>query len=108
MGNQILVTLDCQKMLLLTILEVQNFDFSKFEQLSSPKFTQIIKFRQSQALTSHFESFWSIVYMNHNKFLLTKHLYHESKFSYYHTVLQKRFDENFVKRHQQILNSKIW
>ena len=70
------------------------FDFSKFEQLSSPKFTKIqnseslklpkmtfidrlsspklditqnrsggkmIKFQQSQALTSHFERFWSIV-----------------------------------------------
>ena len=68
--------------------------FSKFEQLSSPKFTKIlsseslklakmtfldhlnllkcdfmqnqsggkmIKFQQSPALTSHFESFWSIV-----------------------------------------------
>ena len=28
-------------MLFLAILEVLNFDFSKFEQLSSPKFTQI-------------------------------------------------------------------
>ena len=76
----------------LAILEVLNFDFSQFEQLSSPKFTKIqsfeslklpkmtflhrsnalkfdftqnrsggkiIKFQQSQALTSHFESFWS-------------------------------------------------
>ena len=73
---------------------VLNFDISKFEQFSSPKFTEIqsseslilpkmtlldclnspkfdftlnrsggklIKFQQSQALTSHFESFWSIV-----------------------------------------------
>ena len=70
--------------------------FSKFEQLSNPKFTKnqssaslklpkmtfldrlnlpkldftwnrrdgkIIKFLQSQALTSHFESFWSMVYL---------------------------------------------
>ena len=29
------------KMLILTILEVLNFDFSKFEQLSSPKFAKI-------------------------------------------------------------------
>ena len=81
-------------MLILTILEVLNFDLSKFEQLSSLKFTKIqssespklskmtfldrfnspnldftqnlsggkmINFRQSQALTLHFESFWSIV-----------------------------------------------
>ena len=81
-------------MLILTILEVLNFDFSKFEQLSSTKFTKfqssaslklpkmtfldclnslkcdftqnrggdkLIKFQQSQALSSHFESFWSIV-----------------------------------------------
>ena len=77
----------------LAILEVLDFDFSKFEQLSSPKFTKIqssesqklpkltfldclnsqkfdftqnlstgkMIFQQSQALTSHFESFWSIV-----------------------------------------------
>ena len=78
----------------LAILEVLYFDFSKLEQLSSPKFTKfqrseslklpimtfldclnlpkfnftynlsgskVIKFQQSQALTSHFESFWSIV-----------------------------------------------
>ena len=78
----------------LTDLEVVNFDFSKFVQLSSAKFTQIqsseslklpkmtlldrlnppkfditknrsggkmIKFQQSQALTLHFESLWSIV-----------------------------------------------
>ena len=74
------------------ILEVLNFEFSKFEQLPSSKFTKnskfrvskiakndifglfdyakiffqvkinkIIKFQQSQALNSHFESFWSIV-----------------------------------------------
>ena len=80
-------------MLILTILKGLNFYFSKFEQLSSPKFTKIqsseslkltkmkcfdrlnwpkfekrsrgkmIKFQQSQALTSHFESFWSIVHV---------------------------------------------
>ena len=78
-------------MLILTILEVLNFDFSKFQvpnvpkiqssdsqklpkmtfldRLNSPKFNfaqnrsvgKMIKFQQSQALTSHFESFWSIV-----------------------------------------------
>ena len=40
-----------------------------FDRLNSPKFDftqnqrggKIIKFQQSQALTSHFESFWSIV-----------------------------------------------
>ena len=78
----------------LAIWKVLNFDCSKFEQLSSPKFTkfqsseskiakkdifglfefakiwfytnwsggEINKFPQSQALTSHFESFWSIVH----------------------------------------------
>ena len=83
-----------QKRSFLAILEVLNFDFRKFEQLSSPKFTKIqsseslelpnrtfldrlnspkldftqnrsgskrIKFWHCQALTSHFESFWSIV-----------------------------------------------
>ena len=76
-------------MLILTILEVLDFDFSKFEQLSSPKFTEIqssaslklpkcdfmqnrsgseiIKFQQSLALTSHFESFWSIVKLYYGK-----------------------------------------
>ena len=83
-----LVNSNGPKMLFLAILEVLNFDFSKFEQLSSPRFTKIqssespklpkmtftkiwfhvflsgskmIKYQQSQALTSHFESFWSIV-----------------------------------------------
>ena len=32
------------KMLILTILEILNFDFSKFKQLSSPKFTKNSKF----------------------------------------------------------------
>ena len=74
--NQISANSNCPKMLFLAILEVLNFDFSKFEQLSSSKFTKnskfrvskitkscskIIKFQQSQALTSHFESYWSIV-----------------------------------------------
>ena len=72
----------------LAILEVLNFVFSKFEQLSSTKFTKIqsseslklpkmtfldrlnspnlisrkiIKLQHSQALTSHFESLWNIV-----------------------------------------------
>ena len=85
----------------LAILEVLNFDFSKFEQLSRPKFTKIksseslklpkmtffdrlnlpkfdlkqnrsggkiIKFQQSQAITSHFERFWSIVHTRHGTF----------------------------------------
>ena len=76
------------------ILEVLNFDFANFEQLSSPKCTKIqsseslklpkmtfqdrlnsqkfdftkdwsggtiIKLQQSHALTSQFESYWSIV-----------------------------------------------
>ena len=34
-----------QKTSFLAILEVLNFDFSKFEQLSSPKFTKNSKFR---------------------------------------------------------------
>ena len=72
----------------LAILDVLNLDFSQFEQLSNPKFTKtqnleslklpkmtfldrlnsqnrsggkVIKFQQSQVLTSHFESFWSMV-----------------------------------------------
>ena len=81
-------------MLIFTILEVLNFDFSELgkfqvpnltkiqssESLKQPKMTfldrlnslkvdftqnlsgsKIIKLQQSQALTSHFESFWSIV-----------------------------------------------
>ena len=92
--NQILGNSNSQKMLILTILEVLNFDLSKFEQLLSLKFTKfqssefkklpkmtflnrlnspkldftqnqsggkMIKFQQRQSLTSHFESFWSIV-----------------------------------------------
>ena len=35
-------------MLILTILEILNFDFSKFKQLSSPKFTKNSKFRGSE------------------------------------------------------------
>ena len=80
----------------LAILKVLNFDFIKFEQLSSAKFIKIqsseslnkiaknyifehlilpkldfmqnlsagkmIKHQQSQALTSHFELFWSTVH----------------------------------------------
>ena len=85
---------DGPKMLIFTILEVLNFEFSQFEQFSSPKFTkiqssevlklakmtfleclnlpkfdftknwsdgEIVKYQQSRALTSHFQSFWSIV-----------------------------------------------
>ena len=37
------------KMLFLTILEVVNFEFSKFEQLSSVKFTKNSKFRVSKS-----------------------------------------------------------
>ena len=40
MWNQILVNSNGPKMLILTILEVLNFDFSNFEQFSSPKFTK--------------------------------------------------------------------
>ena len=98
----------------MAILEVLNFDLSKFEHLSSPKFTQIqgseslklpkitfldrlnspkldftqsrsggkmIKFQQSQALPSHFESFWSIVYFKED-ILLT----YRSKFVKLHTI----------------------
>ena len=36
------------KMSFLAILEVLNFDFSKFEQLSSPKFTKNLKFSVSK------------------------------------------------------------
>ena len=39
MWNHILGNSNSPKMLILTILKVQNFCFSKFEQLSSPKFT---------------------------------------------------------------------
>ena len=39
--NQILVNSNGPKMSFLAILEVLNFDFSQFEQLSSPKFTKI-------------------------------------------------------------------
>ena len=40
--NEISVNSDGPKMLIFTILEVLNFDFSKFEQLSRPKFTKIL------------------------------------------------------------------
>ena len=89
--NQILTISNCPKISFLAILKVLNLDFSQFEQLTSPKCTKIqsseslnwqkwhvwihhnlishknwsgrkiIKFQQSQVLTSHFESFWSIV-----------------------------------------------
>ena len=36
------------KMSFLVILEALNFDFSKFKELSSPKFTKIQKFRVSK------------------------------------------------------------
>ena len=39
--NQILVNSNGSNILFLAILEVLNFDFSKFEQLPSPKFTKI-------------------------------------------------------------------
>ena len=88
--NQILVSSNSPKMSYVGILEVLNFGFSQFEQLSSPKSSQIqsadflklpffdsltlpkfdfnwnwsggtiIKFQQSK--TSYFESFWSIVH----------------------------------------------
>ena len=45
--NPILVNSDGPKMSFLTISEVLNFDFSKFEQLSSSKFTKNSKFRVS-------------------------------------------------------------
>ena len=43
-----LVNSNGPKMLFLTILEVVNFDFSKFEQLSSAKFAKNSKFRVSK------------------------------------------------------------
>ena len=46
--NQILANSNGPKMLILTVLEVLNFDFSKFEQHSSPKFTKNSKFRVSK------------------------------------------------------------
>ena len=47
-----------QKCNFLAILEVLNFDFSKFEQLSSPKFTKNSKFRVSKiAKNDIFEPF---------------------------------------------------
>ena len=84
------------KNVILAILEVKNFDFCQFEQLSSPKFkvlkwpkmtfldrlnwpkydftqnqsdSKIIKCQQSQALTSHFECIWSIVHTGPNKYV---------------------------------------
>ena len=39
--NHILGNSNSPKMFILTCLEVLNFDFSKFEQISSPKFTRI-------------------------------------------------------------------
>ena len=48
MWNQILANSDGPKMLILAILEVLNFDYSKFEQLSSTKFTKNSKFRVSK------------------------------------------------------------
>ena len=91
--NPILVNSNGQKMSFLAILEILNFDFSQFEQLSSLKYIKnqnseplklpkmtfwnvwicpnlishkiwvAVKFSNfySQSLTSHFESFWSIV-----------------------------------------------
>ena len=41
MWNQILVNSNIPKMSFLAILEILNFDFSKFVHLSSPKFTKI-------------------------------------------------------------------
>ena len=46
--SQILVNSNGLKMSFLAILEVLNFDFSKFEQLSSPKFTENSKFKVSE------------------------------------------------------------
>ena len=40
--NQILMNSNGPKMLILTILKFLNFDFCKFEQLSSPKLTKIL------------------------------------------------------------------
>ena len=41
MWNPVLENSNGPKMSFLAILEVLNFDFSKFEQLSGPKFTKI-------------------------------------------------------------------
>ena len=46
--NQILANSIGPKMSFLAILEVLDFDFSKFEQLTSPKFTKNSKFRVSK------------------------------------------------------------
>ena len=48
--NQLLVNSNGPKMLILAILEVLNFDFSKFEQLSSSKFTKNSKFKVSEII----------------------------------------------------------
>ena len=53
---QSLESLKLPKMTFLDCLNSQKFDFTQNQ--SGGK---IIKFQQSQALTSHFESFWSIV-----------------------------------------------
>ena len=55
--NQILGNSNGQKMSFLAILEFLNFDFSKFEQLSSPTFTKNSKFRVSNALNDIFGPF---------------------------------------------------
>ena len=47
------------KMTFLECLNLPKFDFTK--NWSGGK---IIKFQQSQAITSHFESFWSVVHTN--------------------------------------------
>ena len=39
----------------------------KFDFTQNRGDSKIIKFQQSQALSSHFESFWSIVYSDPNK-----------------------------------------
>jgi len=51
-------------MTFLDCLKSPKFDFTK--NLSGSK---VIKFQKSQALTSHFESFWSIVHTAHSAIL---------------------------------------
>ena len=113
----------------LAILELLNFDFSNFEQLSSLNFTKIesseslklpkmtflyclnwpkfdftqnwsggkiIKLQQSQASTSYFESFWSIVHLLYNELYLNSRGY--SNFTFFerfesarHSIIPKCF-----------------
>ena len=56
--NHILGNSNNPKLLILTILEVLNFDFSKFEQLSSPKFTKVKVQSLQNCQKWHFWTVW--------------------------------------------------